>query len=150
MHSSDRILNDLIATCRDSAEGFGKAAKGAHSDQLRQQLTDIERSRADFAVELTQVAKNLGFEPEMTGHAGEILHRGWVDLETRIRPESDGHLIEECRRGEEGTLKHFESALAREEFPVNARRLVEQQRDRIREDLAKLGNATCSAARTSL
>jgi uncharacterized protein (TIGR02284 family) len=57
MHSSDRILNDLIATCRDSAEGFGKAAKGAHSDQLRQQLTEIERSRADFAVELTQVAK---------------------------------------------------------------------------------------------
>jgi len=150
MHSSDRILNDLIATCRDSAEGFGKAAKGAHSDQLRQQLTEIERSRAEFAVELTQVAKDLGFKPEMTGHLGEILHRGWVDLETRIRPESDGHLIEECRRGEEGTLKHFESALARQEFPAGARQLVEQQRERIREDLAKLGNATYSAARTSL
>jgi len=150
MHSSDRILNDLIATCRDSAEGFGKAAKGAHSDQLRQQLTEVERSRAEFADQLTQVAKDLGFQPEMTGHVGEILHRGWVDLETRIRPESDGHLIEECRGGEEGTLKHFESALAREEFPAGARRLVEQQRERIREDLAKLGKATYSAARTSL
>src|SRR3954454_9607376 len=28
-------LNDLISSCRDSEEGFGKAAKGAHSDQLR-------------------------------------------------------------------------------------------------------------------
>jgi len=150
MHSPDRILNDLIATCRDSAEGFGKAAKGAHSDQLREQLTEIERSRADFADQLAELAKNLGFQAEATGHVGEILHRGWVDLETRIRPETDGHLIEECRRGEEGTLKHFESALARKEFPAGARGLVEQQRQRISEDLAKLGSATYSAARTSL
>ena len=150
MHSPDRILNDLIATCRDSAEGFGKAAKGAHSDQLREQLTEIERSRGDFADQLTQLAKNLGFEAETTGHIGEILHRGWVDLETRIRPEEDGHLIDECRRGEEGTLKHFESALARKEFPAGARGLVGQQRARFREDLTKLGSATYSAARTSL
>ncbi len=150
MHSPDRILNDLIATCRDSAEGFGKAAKGAHSDQLREQLTDIERSRAEFADQLIQLAANLGFQPESTGHIGEILHRGWVDLETRIRPEADGHLIEECRRGEQGTLKHFESALAREEFPAGARGLVEQQREQIRKDLARLGQTTFSAARTSL
>jgi uncharacterized protein (TIGR02284 family) len=150
MHSPDRILNDLIATCRDSAEGFGKAAKGAHSDQLREQLTDIERSRSDFADQLADLARNLGFEPETTGHIGEILHRGWVDLETRIRPETDGHLIEGCRRGEEGTLRHFESALGREEFPAGARGLVEQQREQIREDLEKLGAATSSAARTSI
>ena len=150
MHSPDRILNDLIATCRDSAEGFGKAAKGAHSDQLREQLTEIERSRDDFADQLTQLAKNLGFEAETTGHIGEILHRGWVDVETRIRPEEDGRLIDECRRGEEGTLKHFESALARKEFPTGARGLVEQQRERIREDLTKLGSATHSAERMSL
>jgi|SRR5581483_2521458 len=150
MHSPDRILNDLIATCRDSAEGFGKAAKGAHSDQLREQLTAIESSRSDFADQLMQLAKNLGFQPEAAGHVGEILHRGWVDLETRIRPETDGHLIDECRRGEEDTLKHFESALTREEFPAGARGLVEQQRQRIREDLLKLESATYSAARTSL
>jgi uncharacterized protein (TIGR02284 family) len=150
MHSPDRILNDLIATCLDSAEGFGKAAKGAHSDRLREQLTDIERSRAEFADQLMQLAGNLGFEPETTGHVGEILHRGWVDLETRIRPESDAHLIEECRRGEEGAMKHFESALAREEFPVGARGLVEQQREQIRADLARLGKATHSGTGTSL
>lgn len=149
MHSPDRILNDLIATCRDSAEGFGKAAKGAHSDQLREQLTEISRSRAEFADQLTQLTKSLGFDPGTAGHVGEILHRGWVDLETRIRPETDGHLIEDCRRGEEGTLKHFDSALAREEFP-GALGIVSQLRDRIREDLTKLQRATYSAARTSL
>ena len=150
MHSPDRILNDLIATCRDSAEGFGKAAKGAHSDQLREQLTEIERTRGDFADQLTELAKNLGFQAETTGHIGEILHSGWVDLEARIRPEPDGHLIEECRRGEEDTLKHFDSALSRNEFPAGARGLVEQQRQQIREDLRNLGSTTYSAARTSL
>ena len=63
MHRPDRILNDLIAACRDSAEGFGKAAKGAHSDHLRDQFTEISRARSDFADQLTRLAGELGFTP---------------------------------------------------------------------------------------
>jgi uncharacterized protein (TIGR02284 family) len=96
-----------------------------------------------------QLSRNLGFQAETTGHIGEILHQHWVDMETRIRPEADGHLVDECCRGE-GTLKHFESALARGEFPAGARGLVEQQREQIREDLTMLGNAAFAAGRTSL
>ena len=32
MSDITRTLNDLIATCYDSEEGFGKAAKGVHDD----------------------------------------------------------------------------------------------------------------------
>jgi uncharacterized protein (TIGR02284 family) len=84
--SLERSLNGLSATCRDSAEGFGKTAKGAQSEQLRQQLTNIERNRSDFADRLTQMARDLDFRAETTGHFSEILHRCWIDLETRIRP----------------------------------------------------------------
>ena len=34
-----RVLNDLIAACRDAEEGYGKTAKGVHSDELRDLLT---------------------------------------------------------------------------------------------------------------
>jgi uncharacterized protein (TIGR02284 family) len=142
MHNPEQILNDLIATCRDSEEGFGKAAKGAHSDQLRELLTEIEGARSDFADQLAKLMGQSGFKPQMTGHTGEILHRGWIDLETRIRPEQDRDLIDECRTGEMDTLKHYESALARPEFPEQARGLVEGQLRQIRDDIAnKLVNA---------
>ena len=117
---------------------------------MRDRLTEISGRRSQFADELRNLVSDSRAAVSTDAHYGGILHRGWVDLETRIRPESDGHLIEECRRGEEGTLKHFESALAREEFPAGARQLVEQQRERIRGDLARLGKATYSAAGTSL
>ena len=46
MDDAVRILNDLIATCRDSEEGFGKAAKGTHSERLRNRLTGIAKPPA--------------------------------------------------------------------------------------------------------
>jgi len=81
-----RVLNDLIATCRDSEEGFGKAAKGAHSDRLRDRLIAIARERADFSDELREEVRRLGGEPAESGHQSGIQERGWRELEASIRP----------------------------------------------------------------
>ena len=61
-------LNDLISSCRDSEEGFGKAAKGCHSDDLRSRFIGIARQRADFADDLTTHVRELGGEPAESGH----------------------------------------------------------------------------------
>ncbi|MBI3280937.1 MAG: PA2169 family four-helix-bundle protein [Acidobacteria bacterium] len=71
------VLNDLISTCRDGEEGFGKAAKSAHGDDLRRQLTDFARLHRDFLEELRQEVRRLGGEPAERGHGGGILHPGW-------------------------------------------------------------------------
>lgn len=132
-----KVLNDLIATSHDSEEGFGKAAKGVHSDELREMFTEISRQRAGFAVELEQHVRRLGGQPDTTGHYGAILHRGWGDLEARIRPKDDPEFLAEVRRGEESSLKHFDHALSRD-LPADIRALAEQQANRIRETIERL------------
>jgi uncharacterized protein (TIGR02284 family) len=121
-----KVVNDLIATCRDSEEGFGKAAKGAQSDGLREKLTAISRKHADFADELARLVGQMGAQPAATPHWGGILHAGWVDLETRIRPKDDKTFVAECERGEQATVDHYRGALSRE-LPAEVRQVIERQ-----------------------
>ena len=130
-------LNDLIATCRDSEEGFGKAAKGVHSDQLRNRFTAISGQRADFAEELAQHVRRLGAEPATSGHESGIQQRGWRELETSIRPKDDASFIAECEAGERNTLRHYEHALTRD-FPVDIRANIERQNLAVQEALLEL------------
>ena len=123
-----KVINDLVATCYDSHEGFGKAAKGCHSEQLRTFFTEISSRRAEFAGELQTEVSRMGGELTTTGHWGGILHGGWVDLETRIRPKDELELLENCEKGEDATRQHYERALA-EELPVQSRMVIERQRE---------------------
>jgi uncharacterized protein (TIGR02284 family) len=132
-----KILNDLISTCLDSEEGFRKAAKGAHSDELREHLMKFAQQRQDFARELQEWVRRLNAKPAEQGHAGGVLHRGWVDLEQRIRPKGDETLIDECARGEETTLKHYTHALE-QDLPQEIREVVETQMLAIRETIEEL------------
>src|SRR5690242_13190304 len=115
-----RVLNDLIATCRDSEEGFGKAAKGAHNDRLRDRLIAIARERADFSDELAEAVRRLGGQPAESGHQSGIQEHGWRELEASIRPKDDASFVVECVNGEENTLRHYEHALT-EDLPAATR-----------------------------
>ena len=133
------ILNDLIASCRDSEEGFGKAAKGVHNDNLRNRFTAIARQRSDFADELARHVRDLGGEPAASGHLSGIQQRGWRELETSIRPKDDAAFLAECQRGEENTLRHYEHALSRD-FPSAVRPVIEKHRLAVEETLSALRN----------
>lgn len=134
-----KALNDLIATCHDAEEGYAKAAKGVHDHALSDQLTEISGQRGQFADELSKVVSGLGGQPATDAHYGGILHSGWVDLETRIRPKNEHDTLEDCRRGDEGTLRHYQHALD-QELPGEALAVVERQRDAVQNDLNTLQN----------
>jgi uncharacterized protein (TIGR02284 family) len=131
------VLNDLIATCNDSWEAFGKAAKGVHDDQFRNWLTDVSLQRAGFARRLSDEVRKAGGDPAQEGHGGGILHRGWVDLETRLRSKNDGEIRTECIRGEESTLKHYERAVE-QNMPDEVRLIVERQFNEVQATLKEL------------
>jgi len=132
-------LNDLIACCRDSEEGFGKAAKGCHSEALRNRLIGIARQRADFAGELAGHVRKLNGAPASTGHQSGVQHEGWRQLEESIRPKDDGVFVAQCIQGEENTLRHYETALTRD-LPVMVRPVVDRQRLAVQETLLGLRN----------
>lgn len=137
MHEVTNIVQDLIATCRDSEEGFGKAAKGVHSDNLRHRFTGIARQRADFADELGQWLSGQGIEPPQTGHQSGIQERGWRELEVRIRPKDDYTFLQDCENGEEHTLRHYEQALT-QDLPPALRPVVDRHRLAVQEALLEI------------
>src|SRR4051812_28745798 len=137
MADTIRTLNDLIASCHDSEEGFGKAAKGAHSDNLRNRFIGIARQRSDFADELSGRVRELGAEPARQAHESGVLHEGWRQLEENIRPKDDMSFVVECIRGEENTLRHYEQALTRD-LPPAIRPVLERQRLAVLEALMDL------------
>jgi uncharacterized protein (TIGR02284 family) len=130
-------LNDLIATCRNSEDGFGKAAKGVHSDNLRTRFTGIAQHRAEFADELAPHVHALGGAPAESGHQSGIQHRGWRDLEVSIRPRDDASILAACQTGEQNTVRHYTQALARD-LPMAVRAVVNRQRLAIEETVAEL------------
>lgn len=132
-----RLINDLIATCHDAEEGYAKAAKGVHDHTLSDRLTAISGERGKFAEALRKVVSDLGEPASTDAHYGGILHRGWVDLEARIRPKSAPEILSNCRDGDQETLKHYDHALSAE-LPDEIRTLVQRQRDAVEADLASL------------
>jgi uncharacterized protein (TIGR02284 family) len=132
-----RLLNDLIATCRDSGEGFGRAAKGTRTEVLRDRFLGIAGQRADFADELTGHVRRLGGQPVESGHVSGIQERGWRELEESIRPKDDATFLAECEEGEEHTLHHYEQALTHD-LPPAERAMVERHRLAVQEALLEL------------
>src|SRR4051794_19494863 len=129
-----KALHDLIATSNDAAEGLAKAAKGVHDTELSNWLAAASDQREAFSGDLTKELKNIGEEPRLDLHAGGILHKGWVDLEQRLRSTAAHHrskddveIVRECIAGESGSLAHFDHALA-QDLNEDTRALVQEQR----------------------
>jgi uncharacterized protein (TIGR02284 family) len=119
MADMTRTLNELILVCRDSQEGFARAAQGIQNEHLKSRFALIARERADFVDELSNQVRQLGGEPASSSPAN---HRGWSELETRILAQDDASYLAECQAGEQNTLRHYEQALKRKVSPeVRAR-----------------------------
>ena len=126
-----KILKDLASTCRDAEEGFNKAAKGVHNDEIRAVLDKYSVERSGFAAEWDNFVRQHGGQPGDTGHGGGPLRAGWSDLEQRIRPKGDLEILQRAATGDEGGLKHFEHALA-SDVPQDIRGAAERQMQAIR------------------
>jgi uncharacterized protein (TIGR02284 family) len=135
MDKTIHVLNDLIAICRDSEEGFGNAAKGTRTKALRDRFAGIAHQRADFAGELTGHVLRLGGQPAESGHG--IQERGWRELTESARSKDDATFLSEREEGEDNTLRHYEQALTHD-LPPAERAMVERQRLAVQEALLEL------------
>jgi uncharacterized protein (TIGR02284 family) len=130
-------LNDLIATCRDSEAGFGKAARGVQSENLRRRFVGIARERAVFADELTAYVRKIGGEPGASGSRSGTRHKGWREIQQSSQPKDDAGFLADCQNAEENTLSHYEHALSKD-LPVPVRPIVDRHRLAVQETLLEL------------
>ena len=105
-----------------------------HNTDLSDWLAAASADRERFASDLSHALTEMGEEPRVDLHEGGILHKGWVDLEQRLRSKErnlaskdDSEIVRECIAGDSGSLNHYDHALA-QDLSADVRSLIIEQR----------------------
>jgi uncharacterized protein (TIGR02284 family) len=104
------VLNDLIETCKDGEQGFRQAAGKVNDASLKSLFGRYSSQRADYVRELQSLVIQLGGDAANTGHAGAMLHRGWINLKEALSKDEDKAIIDECEAGEDAAVKSYREA----------------------------------------
>ncbi len=122
------LLNDLIETCKDGEYGFQTCAEHAESAALQSLFNTRAVECRDAASVLQSYVLQYGGNPEVDGTTGGTLHRGWVNLRTKLTDSTDSVLLNECERAEDRALAKYRDAMAKDLPPLIATEIDRQLR----------------------
>ena len=105
------VLNSLITTTIDSADGFERSAEDADSDRFVEMFREFAQERRQVIGRLQERVRSLGGTPNDDGSLKADLHRRWVDLRDAISRGGDQEIIEEVERGEDYLKSKYDAAL---------------------------------------
>ncbi|MBL8496476.1 PA2169 family four-helix-bundle protein [Nitrosomonas sp. JL21] len=125
------VLNDLIETSRDGAEGFRKCAEDANDPQLESYFLDRAESCEQAVQTLTEEIRKYGGKLDTSGTFRGALHRLWIDVRTALTDKDNLAVLEECERAEDVAVKTYQDAL-KEEMPESLRSLITRQLDGVK------------------
>ena len=110
------ILNPLITTTIDSADGFERAAQDAEVPQFVDLFREFAQERRLVVGRLQDKVRALGGTPDDDGSLAADLHRRWLDLRDAISRGGDREIIEEVERGEDFLKGKYDAALEDQEL----------------------------------
>lgn len=119
-------LNDLIETCKDGEEGFLTCAQDVGDTTLKSFFSNRAQTCAAAALELQDLVRAYGGDPERGSSLGGALHRRWVDVKSAIMGHDDRAVLKECERGEDVAVSRYRNALEKA-LPAELRTVVERQ-----------------------
>ncbi|HEX8527897.1 PA2169 family four-helix-bundle protein [Allosphingosinicella sp.] len=105
------VVNSLITTTIDSANGFERSAEDADVPQFVEMFRSFAGERRQVVGMLQEHVRKLGGEPNDDGSLKANLHRRWVDLRDAISKGGDQEIIEEVERGEDYLKGKYDAAL---------------------------------------
>jgi uncharacterized protein (TIGR02284 family) len=106
-----KVLNSLVETTLDSAEGYAEAAKDAKSAQLVSLFEGRAGERRRAASTLQQCVRSLGGTPEDDGTVLASAHRMFVNLRSSITSADSTAVVDVVERGEDHIKHKFEEAM---------------------------------------
>ena len=119
-----QVVNSLITTTIDSADGFERSAENARGQRFESMFVEFGAERRDVVDRLQQHVTSLGGSPNDDGSLKADLHRRFEDLRTAIGG-GDKAVIEEVERGEDYIKGKYETALADDKLSAGTRAIVE-------------------------
>lgn len=118
-----RVLNSLIETTLDSADGYRQAADNAKNSQYKVLFQQWAVERRKVVTDLQSQVRNLGAEPEDDGSMLAAAHRAFVNLRETVQKD-DTSVVDEVERGEDVIKAKYEEALKDNELSPAARDAV--------------------------
>jgi uncharacterized protein (TIGR02284 family) len=118
-----KVLNALIETTLDSAEGYREAAEktevSSHRDMFQRWATD----RRQVVTDLQGQVRALGGKPDEDGSILGATHRVFLKVRDSIT-KGDDSVVDEVERGEDFIKAKYEDALEDEELSASVRDVV--------------------------
>ena len=129
-----KVLNSLIETTLDSANGYKEAAENAQSSQYRSMFSERSSRREQLASELQQEVRSFGGEPKHDQSMIGKMHNKFVDLKNAVAGGSDKAVIDEVERGEDYIKGKYEAALKHDDLPASTRELINRAYGSVKAD----------------
>lgn len=120
-----KVLNSLIETTLDSANGYKEAADNAEASQFRTLFQERSRGRLQLAQRLQEEVRSFGGEPETDQSLLGKAHNKFVDIKTLLMGGNDDKaVINEVERGEDFIKAKFQTAVEAADLPDRAQQVV--------------------------
>jgi uncharacterized protein (TIGR02284 family) len=132
-----RHLNELLRVCVDGEAGYRTAAEHVQNSELASVFTEYANQRGHCARQLHAEIERQGGTAEDSGTLQAAIHRGWMDVKSTVTGGDPGAIIAACETGEDAAQAAFEGVVDTD-ISGAARSLVETQRHKIQEALARL------------
>jgi uncharacterized protein (TIGR02284 family) len=118
-----KVLNSLIETTLDSADGYGQAAERASNTSYKNLFQEWSTERQRVASDLQGQVRTLGGTPDDDGSALAAGHRMFLKLKDSVTKD-DESVINEVERGEDFIKAKFEQAIEDQELSASVRDIV--------------------------
>lgn len=120
-----KLVNSLVETTIDSADGYAEAAKDADTGRYKDLFEKRAQERRTIATELQDEVRRLGGEPKDDGTILAAAHRAFVNLRDSLS-KGDEAVINEVESGEDFIKAKYEKALQDSDVDVQTRAVIEK------------------------
>lgn len=120
-----KLVNGLVETTIDSADGYAEAAKDADSSRYKELFEKRAQERRSVASELQDEVRRLGGDPKDDGTILAAAHRVFVNLRDSLS-KGDEAVINEVESGEDFIKGKYEKALGDTDVDTQTRAVIEK------------------------
>ena len=128
MHTNEdhiKLVNGLVETTIDSADGYAEAAKDADASRYQDLFQRRAQERRSIASELQDEVRRLGGEPKDDGTILAAAHRAFLNLKDAVT-KGDEAVVNEVEAGEDYIKAKYEKALKDTDVQPQTRAVIEK------------------------
>ncbi len=126
-----KILNGLIETTLDSADGYREAAKETDNVRYRAMFEERSVERSKVATDLQGSVRDLGGDPEDDGSILAKAHRAFLDVKHALLKDEQA-VVNSVENGEDHIKAKYERALEDTDLSATTRETIRRAYDSVK------------------